>query len=78
VRRKSASLQTALPLAVASLRLDEDTTFGEARRLAPGWDIQGLAQEWRSWVLEKGITVNNPDAHFLSFCRKRGAYKGQS
>jgi hypothetical protein len=75
VRRKSVSHQTALPLPVASLRLDEDTTFEEARRLAPGWDIQGLAQDWRSWVSEKGITVKSPDAHFLSFCRKRGAYK---
>lgn len=75
VRRKSASHQTALPLPVASLSLDEDATFDEARKLAPGWDIQVLAQDWRSWVLENGITVKAPDAHFLSFCRKRGAYK---
>lgn len=78
VRRKLASLQTALPLPLASLRLDEDATFGEARKLAPGWDVHVLAQDWRSWVLEKGITVKDPDAHFLSFCRKRGAYKAHA
>ncbi len=75
VRRKSASLQTALPVPETSLRLDEDGTFDEASKLAPGWNIQVLAQDWRAWVLENGITVKAPDAHFLSFCRKRGACK---
>ena len=34
-----------------------------------------LEVEWRSWVLEKGIAVKTPDKHFLSFCKKRGAYR---
>ena len=74
VRPKKGIQETALPFPVSSLRLDPDT-HGEARHLAPGWDMHHLETEWRSWVLEKGIAVKNPDKHFLSFCKKRGAYK---
>jgi len=74
VRPKKPTLQTALPLGLPSLRLAPDT-HEEARRLAPGWDMYHLENEWRSWVIEKGISVKSPDNHFLSFCRKRGAYK---
>jgi hypothetical protein len=34
-----------------------------------------LAQGWRSQVLEKSIPDKDADAHFLSFCRRRGFYK---
>jgi hypothetical protein len=34
-----------------------------------------LENEWRSWVLEKAISVKDPDKHVLAFCKKRGAYK---
>lgn len=74
VRPKRASNQSALPLPLASLRLDPDTPE-EARKHAQGWDMRVLEDEWRSWVLEKGIAVKNPDKHFLSFCKRRGAYK---
>lgn len=74
VRPKRMSSQTALPL--ASLRLDPDT-YHEARRCAQGWDIRVLEDEWRSWAIEKGIVVKDADAHFLSFCRNRGAYPGR-
>ena len=77
VRPKKKSLQTALPLPVASL-LVNGATIEEARRVAPGWDMRNLEDEWRSWVIEKGIAVRDADAHFLSFCRKRGAYPGHS
>ena len=46
----------------------------EARKLAPGWDVYALENEWRSWVTEKEILVREVNAHFLSFCRARGAY----
>ncbi|WMS45303.1 replication initiator protein A (plasmid) [Acuticoccus sp. MNP-M23] len=46
----------------------------KGRALARGWDIHALQQEWRCWVSEKGISVNNMDAHFLDFCRKRGPF----
>ena len=74
VRPKKETRQTALPFPLSSLRLDPDT-HEEARHFAPGWDMHHLEGEWRSWVLEKGIAVKNPDKHFLSFCKKRGAYR---
>lgn len=43
---------------------------------APGWDIHGLEGEWRDWVAKKGIIPRAPDAHFLSFCKRRGKYPG--
>lgn len=75
VRPKKQTVQPALPFAMSSLRIDPDT-YGEARRLAAGWDIHRLEDEWRSWVLDKGIVVKEANAHFLSFCRKRGPYSG--
>lgn len=74
VRPKRKSIQTALPLPIVSLRLDPDTHH-RARLLAPGWDVHRLEDEWRSWVIEKSIGVKDADAHFLSFCKKRGAYR---
>lgn len=74
VKPKKETRQTALPLGLSALRLDSDT-HEYAKRLAPGWDIHVLEGEWRSWVIEKGISVTNPNKHFLSFCKKRGAYK---
>jgi plasmid replication initiation protein len=74
VRPKKETHQSALLLPVSSLRLAADT-HEDARRLAPGWDMHHLEDEWRSWVLEKAISVKDPDKHFLSFCKKRGAYK---
>lgn len=74
VRPKKQSDQTALPLPFPSLRIDSDT-YDQARRAAPGWDVHGLEDEWRSWVIEKRIIVKEPNAHFLSFCRKRGPYE---
>jgi len=75
VRPKKSTGQTTLALPYSSLLIDPDT-YEDARRLAPGWDIHSLEDEWRSWVLGKQIIVKEPNAHFLSFCRKRGAYKG--
>lgn len=57
-----------------ALRISPDA-IETARKLAPGWDVYMLEDEWRSWVLDKGILVREADAHFLSFCRARGAYK---
>lgn len=74
VRPKKETHQSALPLPLTSLRLDSET-HEHARQVAPGWDMHHLEQEWRSWVIEKGIAVKDPDKHFLAFCKKRGAYK---
>ncbi len=74
VRPKKETLQSALPLPLASLGLAPDTHH-DARRLALGWDMHVLEQEWCSWVIEKGTAVKDPDKHFLFFCKKRGAYR---
>ena len=71
VRPKKAAAQMALSL--FPLRVEPDT-YEEARRLAPGWDTAGLESEWRSWVINKAITVKDANAHFLSFCRRRGPH----
>ena len=77
VRRKKESAQTALPLPHRSLSLRGDT-YEEARRAAPGWDVYVLEDEWRAWVLEKGIEVREANKHFVSFCKRRGPYKRQA
>lgn len=74
VKPKREASQTALPLSLSSLRLSADI-HEAARRFAPGWDLHHLESEWRSWTLDKGISVADPDKHFLSFCKKRGAYR---
>lgn len=43
-------------------------TYARARRVAPGWDVRVLEQQWRSWAVE---TPKNADAAFLGFCKKR-------
>lgn len=73
VRRKRDEI--IVPLLSSVLQVDEDATFEAAKRLAPGWDVRGLLDEWREWVSKKGIDVQNPDANFLSFCKSRGPYK---
>ncbi len=74
-RPKAEEVVVALPL--KALRLSSGDTHDEARRLAPGWDIYALENEWRAWVHDKAIEVKDPDKHFLAFCKKRGAYKNE-
>ena len=76
VRRKaSAHVSPALSAGAVSLSVDPDV-YDRARAMAPGWDIHHLENEWRSWVLNKRIGVKDPSQHFLSFCKKRGPYRG--
>lgn len=76
IKPKRANGPEVVSLPVFGLNVDPET-LDEARRLAPGWDVHGLESEWRCWVLDKGISVKEPNAHFLSFCRKRGPYPGR-
>lgn len=39
----------------------------QARKVAPGWDIHYLEQEWRNWMK---AAPQNPDAAFIGFCKK--------
>jgi len=52
-------------------------TYERAKKLAPGWDIYGLVEEWKEWGQQQGgWPPKNPDAAFLGFCKKRGRYPG--
>ena len=62
-------------LAHGPLQISADARL-ESKALAPGWDTDALLQEWRGWVTSKRITVRDPDAHFLSFAKRRGPYHG--
>lgn len=42
-------------------------TYDKARKVAPGWDVYVLEQDWRDWMME---APRNPDAAFIGFCRK--------
>ncbi|MBD3814977.1 MAG: replication initiator protein A [Halothiobacillus sp.] len=42
-------------------------TREKARKAAPGWDVDYLEQEWRSWIKEP---PRSPDSAFVGFCRK--------
>ncbi len=73
-RKKTAHDAPALFRAQSSLHVEPDA-YDRARALAPGWDVHQLESEWRSWVFDKAIVVKEPTRHFLSFCKKRGAYR---
>jgi len=71
VRPKAeASPQASLPLPFDTLRLRlRPETYEVARKASPRGDVYALEQEWRAWVEDKGIQVQNADAHFVSFCK---------
>lgn len=47
------------------------STYEKAKKLAPGLDIYALELEWRAWMTKKGQTIDNEEAAFLGFCKKR-------
>ena len=50
------------------------SAYEQAKKVARGWDIYELEQQWREWV----ATKENPDyspASFVAFCKKRGPYR---
>ncbi|WP_332871316.1 replication initiator protein A [Sphingomonas sp. FARSPH] len=55
--------------------LDGDI-YGDARNVAPGWDVHYLEREWRNWLGENEIAPKHAERHFLKFCQswfeKRG------
>lgn len=67
---RSATVPLPFPLQL------QPTTFARAQTLAPGWDPHTLEAEWRDWIIKRDITPERPDAHFLSFCKRRGKYPG--
>ena len=49
-------------------QLDPDV-YGDARNVAPGWDVRRLEQEWRAWLGENEIVPKNAERHFVKFCQ---------
>jgi hypothetical protein len=72
VRRKDAVVEPAKRPRLSDPMPIRPETLDAARGKAPGWDIYRLESEWRAWVAAKGISVQDPDRHFLSFCHRRG------
>ena len=46
-------------------------TFDKARRAAPGYDIQGLYQQWQRFAAQQTEPPRNPDGAFIGFCKRR-------
>jgi plasmid replication initiation protein len=68
--KKKEKQVTVLPILLLS-----NSAIEEGKQYAAGWDVYALQEEWKEWVLEKGINVKNPDNHFVSFCKQHGPHK---
>lgn len=58
----------------ASIPFLKTETYEKARAVAPGWDIYALEYQWREWCANKE-PPKRPDAAFVAFCKKKGAYR---
>lgn len=56
--------------------LDPDI-YGDARNIAPRWDVHHLEREWRMWLGDNEIAPKNPERHFIKFCETWFAKRGQ-
>lgn len=72
IRHKKIDSSPPLPL-LGFQCWPSDEGLQKAREVAPGWDIHVLEQEWQAWIANKGIEVQNIDAHFVQFCRRKGS-----
>ncbi len=53
------------------LKLRQDT-YDKAKKAAPGYDVYVLEQEWRKfWEDSESPELQNADAAFIGFCKKR-------
>lgn len=50
------------------------SAYEQAKKVARGWDIYELEQQWREWVSTKESPDYSP-ASFVAFCKKRGAHQ---
>lgn len=66
---------TVLTPSELAIRLSTET-YEKAKKVAPGWDIYFLEQEWREWIVDKE-RPKNPDAAFIGFCKQRFQKKGR-
>lgn len=56
--------QLALPMVDAE-------TFAAARKVAPGYDVHFLYDEWQKFARKEGRPIKHPEKAFLGFCRER-------
>ena len=50
----------------------DSETYHDARLVAPGYDVYWLEREWQNWWCESGKPpLQNPDAAFIGFCKRR-------
>lgn len=76
MRRDGASSALSDPEALVQSAFDlgphvPAEAFDKAREAAPGYDIQGLYQEWRAFAAAQAEPLRNPAAAFIGFCRRR-------
>lgn len=57
------------------IRLSTET-YEKAKKVAPGWDVYALENDWREWIANKELP-KNPDAAFIGFCKQRFQKKGK-
>jgi len=50
-------------------QLDPDV-YDRARAVAPGYDVQALEKEWRTWTRSTGAVIQYPERAFIAFCKK--------
>jgi plasmid replication initiation protein len=44
--------------------------YNKARKVAGGWDLRRIEQEWRADSKKKGLPVRNPEAAYIGFVKK--------
>lgn len=54
---------------VSFLRVSNET-MDRAKRVAPGWDVHALHDQWLKTSSEPGKNIRHPDRAFLGYCRK--------
>ncbi|MBN4058491.1 replication initiator protein A [bacterium AH-315-J19] len=63
---------------VSAIKLDTET-YQHAKLVAPSWDIYYLEDEWRGWIMGKGLNLpKSPDKAFIGFCKKWYAKHGRA
>jgi len=71
--KDSSETVLAAPAPSFDLHL-KSSTYDDARKVAPGWDVRVIEQDWRSWVadnVDQGMDPpRNADKAFVGFCRK--------
>lgn len=71
------TMKAAEPVAEAWMGVLDPDIYGDARNIAPGWDVHHLEREWRMWLGDNEIAPKNPERHFIKFCETWFTKRGQ-